>query len=131
MGSSTQSGSSAAMMTLDQWNNRSWSSCGKPTRSAMAFSGSLWVTSSTKSPLDFSAARGDDLAGGRRQTLLERGHAARREEPRDQFAQPRVHRRVRIVHQELGRLQLLGGDVGGIPHDTALAISRPHLGGAG
>jgi hypothetical protein len=115
-------------MTFDQWNNRSWSSFWKADEIGDRLQRQLVGDVHDEVPLGFLCRGCDDLAGSRRQTLLKLGHAARREEPRDQLAQPRVHRRVRIVHEDLGRLQLLGGHVVGIPHDTAVEIRRPRVG---
>src|SRR4051812_31358275 len=72
----------------------------------------------------------DDPAGRRRQVLLKLGNTARREEPRDQLAQPRVYRRVGVVDQAPRGPPLLGGYVLWIPHKTTLEGGRPRVGGA-
>ena len=58
-------------MLLVQWNNFSRSASGTPIRSAIASSGRLIATSSTKLPLSLLGRGGDDVSRGDRQLLLE------------------------------------------------------------
>ena len=74
---------------------------------------------------------GHDVVRRHRELLLERGHRSRREQPRDDLAQPGVLGRIVIDQQCLRQVQLFTGDAVGQAHHRALAVRRPQVAVAG
>ena len=104
---SAYSGSSPPVISLDQRNSLSRSSCGTPSRPAMACSGSSHDTCSTKSPAALGGRGLGDVLGALREFLLQPSDGAGRETAGDDLAQPGVVRRVHVEHDVALQLDLL------------------------
>ena len=117
---SAYSGSSPPVISLDQRNSLSRSSCGTPSRPAMACSGSSHETCSTKSPLTRGGGVLGDVLGALCELLLQPTDGARGEAAGDDLAQPGVVRGVHVEHDAALQFDVLARHFLGPGRDRAV-----------